>query len=231
MLRSVIGQMLMRKELTPREASAAFMYGARIGRLERVLHGAPRRTTRSQAFEIGFSGSPGDDWIDPDAVERIKREAEEVRDCVPAFPIIASTIVEEVCCNDRPVNSLHIPGLKAVLRIIADRLDLPKEGEERETSRPPREKDDEALYGMAAVDALAAEFERVRADVDEFAVLPMNSGAVVRIMAVGHDRETGEVLGRKVDVEVRGMLTVALVERLIRFAEAKKWKRSNRNEA
>lgn len=229
LLASEIGQMLMRKELTPREASAAFAYARRVGRLEKISHGAPSRFTRSQAYEMGFRGAPPSGGIDAVMKKTIHDEANDVMDCIPTFPIILMTIVEEVCCNDRPINSLHIPDFKRMLNRIAEKLKIPHEADEEQApARPGRQAlasdmvADAEVYGDAAVQALADTFERLNANVDEFSVVQDGSDVWIKVM--GHDRSTGEVLGRKVRVEVRGMLAVQLVQRLRAFGKGKGWK-------
>lgn len=226
LLASEIGQMLMRKELTPREASAAFAYARRVGRLEKISHGAPARWTKSQAFDFGFRGAPASGYVDPDVAEKIQAEADEVMGCIPTFPILLMTIVEEVCCNDRPINSLHLPDFKRLMNRIAEKLKIPHEADEEQAPRParagPANAKDVEIYGEGAVQALADTFERLNANVDEFAVVQDGSDVWIKVM--GHDRSTGEVLGRKVRVEVRGMLAVQLVQRLRAFGKGKGWK-------
>jgi hypothetical protein len=54
-------------------------------------------------------------------IARRKRACQSAQAQIPLFPLIVSTVVEEVCCNDQPVHSLYHDTLKAVLRILAKR--------------------------------------------------------------------------------------------------------------
>lgn len=221
-LHSEIGLMLMRKELTPREASAAFNYAYRVGKRDRVLDGAPRRTTKSQAFEIGFSsgGSYGEE-IDRITKAEIEEAADEVENCIPIVPRIARECMEMLCLDNHPINGIQLPGVKAILNRMANKMKLAVQDE---TAKPAgRQKGDESLYGAAAVDALEAKFAELQCVATEFSVLAM--GGIVRLYVVGHKRETGEVMGLKADFEVIGMLGAQLVDRLTMFAKAKGWKR------
>ena len=133
---TVVGRMYLEGILTEGEAEAGFCYAETVGAYERTK-GHPPRHSQSPSFEFGRKGADGldlealrrrDDVADK--VERrihrkcraIQKQYDRVQSHVPLFPILISTVLEEVCCNDRPVHSLHYEMVKKILRTLAQKV-------------------------------------------------------------------------------------------------------------
>jgi hypothetical protein len=134
---TVVGRMYLEGILTEGEAEAGFCYAENVGAYER-MKGLPPRHSQSPDFEFGRKGADGLD-LDAlrhsdsglaDKVERhihrkcraIQKQYDRVQSHVPLFPILISTVLEEVCCNDRPVHSLHYRMVKKILRTLAQKV-------------------------------------------------------------------------------------------------------------
>lgn len=229
-LASELGRMLMRGDLTGREATAGFNYAAAVGAWER-MHGK-RRHAKSPAYDEGFRSVSLEDY-DPEAVAERKREIDErlklVRSAVPTFPIIAHAIVEEVCCNDGSIHSAHLAGFKTLLRKIGDKLRL--EHADEAAARHAAKADDTASVaedaehlGMSAIEAMEAWAARNNITITGFDVQSANRGQWQKLIVEGHDRD-GVVREHSTEIVVHGMLSGALNRRLVRWCERKGWKR------
>jgi len=232
--------MLMKKEITPRQASAAIHYAYVIGRRARVVDEAPRRHVKSPAYDQGYRAVSDIDIerlraVDPEAADKVEakiaaekrdilRKYELVVSAIPKFPMIAKSVVDHLCLDDKPVHWEYLD----TLRIILDRIAKAMKIEETEDSAPakpaPAAQDDAGLYGMAAVEALERHFEQRGATITEYDVMSAKRGQWRRIWACGHTAD-GEVVEHHIDIEVHGMLGAALERRLVMFAESKGWKR------
>lgn len=242
-LSSELGRMLMRGEITSREAAAGFQYGAATGAWER-MHGK-RRHAKSPAYDEGFKSSNDIDidglaLLDPAAAEQIKdkllarkREIEKklqlVRSAVPDMPIIASTIVEEVCCNDGGIHSAHLPGFKAILRRIADKLKL--ENTDEAGARHAAQADDTKSVsedaehlGMSAIEAMEHWAASGNITITGFEVESAQRGQWQKLTVEGNNRD-GEIVEKSTEIMVHGMLSGALNRRLTLWCERKGWKR------
>jgi hypothetical protein len=134
---TVVGRMYLEGILTEAEAEAGFCYAENAGAYERVK-GHPPRHSQSPNFEFGRKGADGLDLEalrrrDPDVTDKVERrihrkckaiqkQYDRVQSHVPLFPILISTVLEEVCCNDRPVHSLHHQMVKKILRTLAQNV-------------------------------------------------------------------------------------------------------------
>jgi hypothetical protein len=125
---SVLGQLEIYGILTPTQAAAGQRYAAIVGRYER-LKGFCRRNASSADFLRGFSSNDpnlrNDEELD-DLVRRAREDYNKLRLLVPPYPSVAHRIIDEVCCNDRHVESSDYPDLISVLNKLAKglRLDL-----------------------------------------------------------------------------------------------------------
>lgn len=227
-LASELGRMLMRGEITSREAAAGFQYAAATGAFER-MHGK-RRHAKSPAYDEGFRSVSLED-TDPEAEEERKREIDKklklVRSAVPPFPIIASTVVEEVCCNDGGIHSAHLPGFKAILRNIADKLKLTEieHGDEKKPKADdPSMSEDAELYGSSAIETMESWAKTRNITIMNFDVESAQRGQWQHLIVEGHTRD-GEIVEHSIEIKVHGMLSGALNRRLARWCERKGWKR------
>jgi hypothetical protein len=134
---TVLGRMYLEGILTEGEAEAGFCYAENVGAYER-MRGHPPRHSQSPSFEFGRKGV---DELDVEALRRrdvdvadkverrihrkcraIQKQYDWLQSHVPLFPILISTVLEEVCCNDRPVHSLHHQMVKKILRTLAQKV-------------------------------------------------------------------------------------------------------------
>lgn len=229
-LSSELGRMLMRGEITSREAAAGFQYASATGAFER-MHGK-RRHAKSPAYDEGFRSVSLEDF-DPEKAERRKREIEKklnlVRSAIPDLPIIASTIVEEVCCNDGGIHSAHLPGFKAMMNRIADKLKLDNvdETKARHAAQSDDTKsvaEDAEHLGMSAIEAMEHWAASGNITITGFEVESAQRGQWQKLTVEGHTRD-GEVVEKSTEIKVHGMLSGALNRRLTLWCERKGWKR------
>ena len=125
---SVLGQLEIYGILTPTQAATGQRYAAIVGRYER-LKGFCRRNASSVDFLRGFSSydpNPRNDEELDDLVRRAREDYDKLRLLIPPYPSVAHRIIDEVCCNDRHVESSDYPDLISVLNKLAKglRLDL-----------------------------------------------------------------------------------------------------------
>ena len=119
---TVVGRMYLEGILTKAEAEAGFLYAENVGAYE-CMNGYPPRHRQSPSFEFGRTAVRG---LDLEARRRrctaIQQQYDQMQVHVPSFPILISIVLEEVCCNDRPVHSLHHNMLKKILRDLAQKV-------------------------------------------------------------------------------------------------------------
>lgn len=182
---TILGRMHLEGVLTETEFAAGMLYAEDVGAWERIK-GHPSRYTRSVSFDSGYGRADLDldalERMDPDAAAKIKakiarrhRKIEKryhrAQDCIPANPILLSTVLEEVCCNDRPVHSLHHPAVKAMLKNLAEkcyRLHAPPEARKKHSNR--NKKADVAHLAEGAIDAMENWFRKNRAGITTYRV-------------------------------------------------------------
>jgi len=238
-LGSVLGLMHLDGILAEVEVEAGFRYAADVGAYERMM-GHPSRSARSASYEGGFRGASGLDLdalrrMDPDTADKVEREIkrrrkaiqkryDKVQACVPMFPILVSTILEEVCCNDRPVHSLHHDTLRKILRNIAERcypaiLHASKEARQRRVSKSA----DAEYLAQGAIDALTEHFAKRSAVVATFLLSPTKPrGIAPAITAYGHTL-AGNPIEHTIKLNRSGLMTEAIHAQLLKAATAKGW--------
>lgn len=234
-LGTVLGLMHLQGILTETETEAGFLYAEDVGKYERVM-GHPRRTARSPSFDNGYGGGGLDLellWkIDPeraqkieDRIKREKRKAEKnyqrAQKFIPQFPAMVRALIEDVCCNDRPVSSLNHAGIKAILGNLARECYRLQGGDEREKPNKPK-KADAIHMAEAACDAVAARFERDKGTIHAFDI-----GAGVhkrrRLICYGAQADGTSPMQYAVEVELRGLLPAVLDAQLLKSALKREW--------
>jgi hypothetical protein len=134
---TVLSRMYLERILTADEAEAGFCYAETVGAYE-CMKGHPPRHSQSPSFAFGRKGAEGLDLEalrrrDSDVADKVERrihhkcraiqeQYDRVQSHVPLFPILILTVLEEVCCNDRPVHSLHHEMVKKALRTLAEKI-------------------------------------------------------------------------------------------------------------
>lgn len=242
-LGSVLGIMHLEGILSEAEAEAGFLYGEDAGAYARSI-GAKQRSARSAAWDGGYGRAELDldalRRMDPEAADKIERKIlryekkcakryDRAQAYVPTFPMIASTILEEVCCNDRPVHSVHHAGLKALLRNLAKHYGLQLVDGKRKA--PTSKKVDAALLAQGAVDALEAWFAARRGEVSNFRLAVAVRGVAPAITAFG--RNQIETFHHTIKLQRSGLMTEEINAQLLKAAEDKGWReaRINKGEA
>jgi hypothetical protein len=242
MLGTIIGQLLACGVLTSREASAGFTFAMLAGRAERHIAGKPRRFAKSPAYDAGFNAPRSDvdldslAEVDPALAERLKTEIErekekdikafnEVREAIPQFPRYLRETIERWCVDDVPVNPMYREDAIKMLRRIADVLKLDKVADEapKPKKHEPSISEDSELYGLSAIETLKAWFKSIpKVKARQFKVDNLDKGQWQRIIATAVTTD-GEILERKIDVRVHGMLGAALHRRLVAFGKSEGW--------
>lgn len=112
-----LGRLSYQGEITSTQAAAGFRIGELYGRYERTI--GRRRSARSPSYEIGFGQSP-----DPESTEGeieqaagARRAWEIVQGLMPTS--VARGMIEDLCVEDRAVNSLHLDGIRTLLERVA----------------------------------------------------------------------------------------------------------------
>lgn len=238
---TVLGRMHLEGILTETEFAAGMLYAEDVGAYERVK-GHPRRTARSPSFDSGFGRSDVDlealERMDPDAaaklkarmqrrVRRIEKRYHKAQNCIPHLPILLSTLIEEVCCNDRPVHGVHHATVKAMLSNLAKRCYRLNEIDSPAQRAPKRDKKaDVKDLAQAAVDALGRFFEKNRARVAFFRVQQRHALQSRVIVAYGMADQNKQIEHKMVIKRLPGLKGEAIDEALGRAALAKGWNRS-----
>lgn len=233
----VLGQMNLEGILSEVETEAGLLYAADVGAYERSK-GHPARHAQSPSFEFGRKGADGLDLdnlrrFDPEQAakeelkikrkrKRLQKRYDRAQSCIPLYPILIGTLVEQVCCNDRPIHSVHHPMLKKILRNLAERcygLVRPGEGDDQaKKRRPMSRKADAIMIANAAVDALHHWFEGRHGTITSVNIKPRS------ITGHGHVSYSGEILAQTVEVKRSEYMAEAIHAQLIKAAEAKNWK-------
>lgn len=233
-LGSVLGIMHLEGILSEAEAEAGLLYAEDVGAYERS-HGHPARSARSAAWEGGFGRADLDldalKRMDPDAADKIERKMKRHRKavdrrydraqaCVPTFPLIASAVLEELCCNDRPVSAVHHPGVKQILRNLAVHYGLQLLDGKRKA--PTSKKVDASLLAQGAVDALEAWFAGRGGEVIVFRLAVAVRGVPPAIAAYGTDY-AGMAIEHTIKLNRSGLMTEEINAQLLKAAEDKGW--------
>jgi hypothetical protein len=240
-LGTVLGLMHLEGILSEVEVEAGFRYAEDVGAYERTVTGAPRRHCRSVSYDGGFQGRgdvdlPNLEKIDPEAADKIRRKLrrqeksakkryDRAQMYIPHLPILISAIVEEVCCNDRPVHSLHHPMLKKILRTLAENCYGLVQAGEKQTSRHRSisRKVDAALVASGAVEALNEWFKRRAGNVTSFRLaVAQHCHAPLGISGYGQT-QYGEVLEHTIRLRRSGLMAEAINAQLLKAAVAKGW--------
>lgn len=241
-LGTVLGIMHLQGILTEAEAEAGMRYAEDVGAYERSM-GHPARSAHSPSWEGGFKGG----GLDLDALKRMDSETAEklerrirrkrkaiqkrydrAQACIPEFPHHAGTILEEVCCNDRPVPAMHYAGLRQILRNLAVHygIALPTDSAPRpRTSR----KADAALLAQGTIDAAQAWFDARRSVVTHYrlATPSLRNRQIVTpaFTAYGHTKD-GEALEYTIRHKRSGLMIEEINAQLVKAAEERGWKPS-----
>jgi hypothetical protein len=234
-LGSQLGILHLAGALTETECAAGMLYARDVGQYERIK-GFPARTARSPSFEAGFSGGGLDldalKKMDPEVADKLEKKIKSqnkriekayfrAQDAIPDSPAIARAIINDLCCNDLPIHTMHYEGVKAILRNLAKTCYAKKLGpvEAERPKKPRRAKADAAAIAGAAVDALDHWFTQRRGTVTSFSIV----GAT--LIAEGHTAE-GEVLGRRLSIKRSTIMVEAVIAQMLKAAESKGWKES-----
>lgn len=231
---SVLGIMHFEGILSEVEVEAGFAYAADVAAYER-MKGHPPRESQSPSFEFGRKGDTSLDLealerMDPDTAEKLKKRIarrnktiqkryDRAQSYIPLFPILISTVVEQVCCNNQPVHSLHHPVVKKILRNMAERCYGLVRLSEREAERkkPTSRKMDASIVASATVDALESWFSARRGKITEFRL--DRAG----ITCHGIVLMTGEIIAHTVNLRRSNLMVEAIRAQLLKIAEAKGW--------
>ena len=119
-LGSHIGRLLFHRQLSYSEASIAFQIGEVYGRYEAQI--GKRRTTRSPSYESGFGGDLRPEWVDDELRERVAAIKEQwlaLQDEIETYGRQARQMIEALCVNDEPINSLHLADVRRILARLA----------------------------------------------------------------------------------------------------------------
>lgn len=215
-LGTVLGIMHLQGIVSETEFAAGMLYAEDVGAWERIK-GHPARHTRSVSFDAGYGRADLDldalERIDPEAAAKIKakiarrrRKIEKryhrAQDCIPSNPILLSTLLEEVCCNDRPVHSLHHPAVKAMLKNLAEkcyRLHAPPEARKKHDHRD--KKADVTHLTEAAIDAMENWFRKNRATVTTYRI------------QVRHEMQARAITGYGMTAENKAVETTIRIKR------------------
>ncbi len=108
-----LGRLSYHGEITSTQMAAGLRIGEIYGRYERSI--GRRRSARSPSYEIGFGQSP-----DPESTEGEIEQARAARhawDLVQALmpTDLARAMIEDLCVEDRAINSLHLDGIRTLL--------------------------------------------------------------------------------------------------------------------
>lgn len=242
-LGTVLGVMHLQGILTEAEAEAGMKYAEDVGAYERSM-GHPARSAHSPSWEGGFKGGGLDldnlRRMDPETAENLERKIRRRRKaiqkrydraqaCIPAFPHLAGTILEEVCCNDRPVSSVHHSGLKQILRNLAIHYGIKVDADE--SRRRPSKRADAAMLAQGAVDAMAEWFQKRKATVTQYrlALPSLRNRQLVTpsITVYGHTKD-GEVVENTIRLKRSGLMSEEINAQLVKAAEQKGWKAAER---
>lgn len=190
--------------------------------------------------------------MDPDAAEKIEAKIKrrirriekryalaEVCLCGPAdanpidtiegkrgrsrFASIVATLVEEVCCNDRPINSVHYGTLRSALsRLAIVCFKLNETEQKAKKNARAATTPDAKLLAEGAVDAIAEWFRKRSGTVSAFRIAQAQAWQPRRIAAYGRS-QAGAELEHEIKVP-RGSLMAAVIDaQLLTAAQAKGW--------
>lgn len=251
-LGTVLGIMHLEGVLTESEAEAGMRYAEDVGAYERITS-APRRTSRSPNYEGGFNGASQLDIdalrrMDPEAADRaenrirrrrkaVKKRYDAVQAYVPAFPIAVSALLEEVCCNDRPIHSSHHATLKAVLGNLAKFYQAPErqpgakvrhlsEIQSGQQHKPISKKSDASLLAVGAIDAMEQWFAVRNAEIVNYRVRSNAPKATPGLTCFGRTKG-GVTISHTIPLPRSGLMLEEINAQLVRIAEDEKgWKPS-----
>jgi hypothetical protein len=234
---SVIGLMYLRGELSERQAEAGLRYAELVGEYDRVK-GIPPRGERSASYKAGFDADPLDvSRLDPEErakaekrrarrARRVERKYEAAQRHIPMFPIIARSVVEEVCCSDREVNAVHREGLRKILDRLAVHFRVLAPATEEQKPQRTKPRTDAKHIAEAAVDALERRFGR---DTIQAFDLTRGKNDSRRIVGIGVGRDGKTAVEHMIEIPVRQKLLAATIDaQLVKAAEAKGWEQASR---
>jgi len=121
-LGSEVGRLSLLGELTDTEAAAAFLVGEIYGRFERAE--GRRRSAQSPSYEIGQGGEPGEMADQEQRARRARKQFFRLQACLPAYPPGGRAVLEQVCCEDRSINSRYLDDLRGLLARVAAEFGL-----------------------------------------------------------------------------------------------------------
>lgn len=116
-LGSEVGRLSLLGELTDTEAATAFLIAEVYGRFER--YSGKRRTAHSPSYDIGRAAEPMEDHDHERRARRARKQFDRLQDCLPVYPPQARAELEQLCCEDRAVSSLHLPEIRSLLARVA----------------------------------------------------------------------------------------------------------------
>jgi len=121
-LGSEVGRLSLLGELTDTEAAAAFLVGEIYGRFERAE--GRRRSAQSPSYEIGQGGEPGEMPDQEQRARRARKQFFRLQACLPTYPPGGRAVLEQVCCEDRSINSRDLDDLRSMLARVAAEFGL-----------------------------------------------------------------------------------------------------------
>lgn len=236
---TVLGRMHLEGVITETEFAAGLLYAEDVGAWERIK-GHPRRAARSPSFDSGFGRADVDlealERMDPEAADKVKRRIarqnrriikryEKAQNEIPHLPILLSTLIEQVCCNDMPVMAVHHPAVKAMLSNLARncyRLNDASARAPKAKAKPVTRQDIKDL-AEATVEAMEQWFRKRGAAVAFYRVQKRHELQARAISAYGM---TGD--GTKIENTIKlkrpaGSRGEAIDQALLAAAEAKGW--------
>jgi hypothetical protein len=235
---TVLGRLHLEGVLTETETEAGYLYAEVCGTWERI-DGRARRSAAAASYDIGFKGGNDIDAVadrietmDPEAADQVrKRHQRRVRaarkryeaaqDQIPTFPIVALTIIDEVCLNDLPVNPVHHPMLKRMLQTLA--VHFGKAGQLEKARRIPMKMrpGDAPMMAEGACDAIEAWFKGEAAVCNSFEV-EAGKHKSRRITGFGL-RYDGTLLHKPIEIRLDGMGAGPIDAALVRAAVKRGW--------
>jgi hypothetical protein len=243
---TVLGRLHLEGLLTASEFEAGLRYAEDVGAYERIK-GHPARHSQSPSFEFGRKGASGVDLdalerMDPEAAARLRNRIERkhrkiqkrydrAQACIPILPIIAASIIESVCCDDRPVHSLHHPALKAMLGHLARdcyNLTIPAREPPPPKIKHPVRKAARDL-AEAACDAIEQKFADARATAQTYEITAGREKARFksrRIIVTGLCEDGTTPFRQAIDVPLRIIMPKVLDAQIAKVAEKMGWKRA-----
>lgn len=256
-----LGLLNMKGVLTHTEMLAGLLYADLVGQYEAIMGhprrfamSASLEGGRNTAPKIDLDALAK---IDPDTADKIKKKINArvakirkdhalAQACMPGAgkkyfdrdkgewiegKNLDSTIVEEVCCNDRPIQSIYHPRLKACLGRLAIVVFKYKETVPHKRGDTKSQPADARILAEGAIEALENWFRKRGGTVAFFRIAPQQAWQPRKIVAYGSVTNRPEIegtpRGASLEHEIkvpRGTLMAAAIDaQLLRAAQAKGW--------